>query len=94
MHAHLDVEAALPLEGQRRGVEAELDPDLPALALADVVDAGPLPLLAGGGGGDGIDEREARLPWRPPAGLREQQRRLQGHHLDRSADEVVVEERT
>jgi hypothetical protein len=63
---YLDVEAALPLGGQRRGVEIELDPvhDLAAVVVAAV----PLPLLAGGrrgtgtrgGGDDAADEGEPR----------------------------------
>ena len=63
---YLDVEAALPLGGQRRGVEIELDP---VHDLAAVVAAVPLPLLAGGGGGGAAaaHEGEAR---RPLAGLR------------------------
>ena len=68
---YLDVEAALPLGGQRRGVEIELDPvhDLAAAVVAVVVAAAvPLPLLAGGGGdGGAAHEGEAR---RPLAGLR------------------------
>jgi len=61
----------LPLGGQRRGVEIELDPvhDLAAAVVAVVVAAAvPLPLLAGGGGdGGAAHEGEAR---RPLAGLR------------------------
>lgn len=82
---YLDVEAALPLGGQRGGVEIELDPvhDLAAVVVAAV----PLPLLAGGrrgttctrGGGD--DAADEGQPWRALAGgLRQQRRGLQRHH--------------
>ena len=73
VYTHLDVEAALPLKRERRGVEIQLDPVI-VLALAV-----PLALLAGSSRCHdvGVDEREARGP---PVGLR-QERRLQGHHV-------------
>jgi hypothetical protein len=86
-YTYLDVEAALPLGGQRRGVEIELDPvhDLAAVVFVAAV---PLPLLAvgrgtrgGGGGGDGAaDEGEPRRAL-AGGGLRPERRRgLQRRH--------------
>ena len=54
---YLDVEAALPLQGQRRGVETELDP---ASAVLIIVDAA-LPLHREGSGGRSTRRRYSRF---------------------------------
>jgi hypothetical protein len=77
---YLNVEAALPLRRQRRGVEIELYPVDHLAAAVLVLPAVPLPLPAGRGGCVGAAEREAR---RPRLGRLRQQRRLQRHHLRR-----------
>jgi hypothetical protein len=81
---YLDVEAALPLGGQRRGVEIELDPvhDLATVVVvaAAAAAAVPLPLLAGGRGtggrgDDAADEGEPRRELVRGGGLRQERRR-------------------